>query len=192
MNPMSYLSRRRRAVPIILSMPFLAMRRLFLTLGVLTGLLCLLFISGVISKSASAQAATEVEYSVTFKGMWNLQSTPGGVVSGGHFTTLIGAVHNSSVTYWRSGGLATPGVENVAELGATGAFRGEINASGNNKLSVIQESPGSGPEGSNTFDVEVTPDYPLVTLLSMIGPSPDWFVGISGLSSAGRRRKLEN
>ncbi len=138
--------------------------------------------SGAISKSVSAQTATEVEYSVTFKGMWNLQSTPGGVVSGGHFTTLIGAVHNSSVTYWSSGGLATPGVENVAELGATGTFRGEINASGNNKLSIIQQSPGSGPEGSNTFDIEVTSDYPLVTLLSMIGPSPDWFVGISGLS----------
>ena len=101
---------------------------------------------------------------------------------GTHFTTVIGAVHNSSVTYWRSDGMATSGVENVAEFGTTGAFRSEINASGNNKLSIIQESPGSGPEGSNTFGIAVTSDYPLVTLLSMIGPSPDWFVGISGLS----------
>ena len=141
-----------------------------------------MFIPGAISKSGSAEAASEVEYRVTFKGMWNLQSTPGGVVGGAHFTKLIGAVHNSSVSYWQSGGMATAGVENVAELGATSTLRSEINASGNNKLSVIQESPGSGPEGLNTFGIAVTSDYPLVTLLSMIGPSPDWFVGISGLS----------
>ena len=30
------------------------------------------------------------------------------------------------------------------------------------------------------FDVNV--DFPLVTLVSMIAPSPDWFVGVSSLS----------
>ena len=100
---------------------------------------------------------------------------------GAHFTNLIGAVHNSGVTYWQSGGMATAGVENVAELGATGTFRSEINASGNNKLSIISAS-GTQAEGTRTFDIDVTSAYPLVTLLSMIGPSPDWFVGISRLS----------
>ena len=141
-----------------------------------------MFIPGAGSNSGSAEAASEVEYRVTFKGMWNLQSTPGGIVPGAHFTTFVGAVHNSNVTYWRSGGLATPGIENVAELGATDRFRFEIYVSGDNKLSIIHERPGTGPEGSDTFDIKVTSDYPLVTLLSMIGPSPDWFVGISGVS----------
>ena len=140
-----------------------------------------MLIPGASSKSALAQTPSEVEYSVKFEGMWNLQSTPGGVVSGAHFTTLIGAVHNSNVTYWRNGGMAAPGVENVAELGATSTFRSEINASGNNKLSVISAS-GTGSVGTRTFNIKVTSAYPLVTLLSMIGPSPDWFVGISGLS----------
>ena len=182
MKPMTDSPRGQRGAQALLSIPFPARRLLWLTLAAVAGLVCLLLIPGVGSKSALAQTPSEVEYSVTFKGMWSLQSTPGGVVGGAHFTTVIGAVHNSSVTYWRSGGMATSGVENVAELGATGAFRSEINASGNNKLSIIQESPGSGPEGSNTFGIAVTSDYPLVTLLSMIGPSPDWFVGISGLS----------
>ena len=141
-----------------------------------------MFIPGAGSNSGSAEAASEVEYRVTFKGMWNLQSTPGGIVPGAHFTTFVGAVHNSNVTYWRSGGLATPGIENVAELGATDRFQFEIYVSGDNKLSIIHERPGTGPEGSDTFDIKVTSDYPLVTLLSMIGPSPDWFVGISGVS----------
>ena len=41
----------------------------------------------------------------------------------------------------------------------------------------------SVPTGSSTIDsVTLTTDHPRVTLLTMIAPSPDWFVGVSGLS----------
>ena len=36
--------------------------------------------------------------------------------------------------------------------------------------------------GSRTMELEVTRDHPLVTLVTMLAPSPDWFVGVSGLS----------
>ncbi len=125
--------------------------------------------------------AQEVTYQVTFQGNWTTASTPGGVVAGAHFTTLIGAVHGSGVTFWESGGTASPGVENVAELGSTGTFRGEVQASPHTR-SVIQQGVSGGGTASATFTITVTRTYPLVTLLSMIGPSPDWFVGVSGLS----------
>ena len=127
---------------------------------------------------AAAQTAT---YQVTFQGNWTTASTPGGVVSGAHFTTLIGAVHGSGVTFWGSGRPASRGVENVAELGAVGTFRGEIQASPHTG-SVIEQSVSGGGRGSATFTITVTRTHPRVTLLSMIGPSPDWFVGVSGLS----------
>lgn len=127
---------------------------------------------------ASGDSAT---YTVTFQGNWTTASTPGGVVSGAHFTTLIGAVHNALATFWQPGGLATPGVEQVAELGFTPPFRREIEANPN-AVSVIMQGVGSGGTGAATFEVTVTRSHPLVTLLSMIGPSPDWFVGISGRS----------
>ena len=119
-------------------------------------------------------------YTVTFQGNWTIASTPGGVVAGAHFTTLIGAIHNDMVIFWESGGTATPGVENVAELGLTGTFKSEINAN-SNAISVIEKSVSGGGTGSATFDITLTNEHPLVTLLSMIGPSPDWFVGVSGL-----------
>ena len=120
-------------------------------------------------------------YRVTFQGNWTTASTPGGVVAGAHFTTLIGAIHNDMVTFWESGGTATPGVENVAELGSTGTFKSEINAN-SNAISVIEKSVSGGGTSSATFEITPTSEHPLVTLLSMIGPSPDWFVGVSGLS----------
>ena len=127
------------------------------------------------------RAQSSATYRVTFQGNWTTASTPGGVVAGAHFTTLIGAIHNDMVIFWESGGTATPGVENVAELGLTGTFKSEINAD-SNALSVIEKSVSGGGTGSATFNITLTNEHPLVTLLSMIGPSPDWFVGVSGRS----------
>ena len=124
---------------------------------------------------------TSATYTVTFQGNWTLDSTPDGVVSSAHFTTLVGAVHNDMVTFWESGGTATSGVEGVAELGSTGTFASEVTAAGAN-ASLVEQSIGGSPTATATFEIEVTTDRPLFTLLSMIGPSPDWFVGVSGLS----------
>ena len=127
---------------------------------------------------ARAEMAT---YRVTFQGSWTTASTPGGVVRGAHFTTLIGAVHNPNVTFWQSGGVASPGIEQVAETGVTRSFRAEIERS-SHVFAVIQEGVSFGGTGRAAFDLQVPADHPLITLVSMIGPSPDWFVGVSGLS----------
>ena len=129
---------------------------------------------------AHAQSAT---YRVTFEGKFTASALASGVSvpSGEHFTTLIGAVHNGGATFWSSGALASAGVEGVAELGNTDTFESEINAN-MNAVAVIEKSLPSGGTPTATVDLTVTTDHPLVTLLSMIAPSPDWFVGVSGLS----------
>ena len=130
---------------------------------------------------ASAQDTETATYRVTFQGNWTTASTPGGVVGSAHFTTLIGAVHNSSVSFWTSGGTASPGIEVMAETGFTRTLRREIEASPHD-AAVIQRGVSFGGTGTATFDLEVPTDHPLITLTSMIGPSPDWFVGVSGVS----------
>ena len=150
------------------------LRRLAATLVATGGILWLA--PPVVAQDGGPAAAT---YEVTFQGNWTTASTPDGVVGGAHFTTLIGAVHNDGVTFWRSGGRASRGVEIVAERGVTPPFQSEIDASPH-AAAVIKQSIGGGGTASATFLIDVTSDHPLVTLLSMIGPSPDWFVGISG------------
>ena len=126
------------------------------------------------------QSAT---YRVTFEGKFTASALASGVSvpSGEHFTTLIGAVHNGSVTFWSSGGTASAGIESMAEVGGTSALKSEINAS-SNALAVIEQSIASGGTATATVDIAVTTAHPLVTLVTMIAPSPDWFVGVSGLS----------
>ena len=38
------------------------------------------------------------------------------------------------------------------------------------------------PSGSTSISFEVSREFPLVTLVTMLAPSPDWFAGVSGLS----------
>ena len=131
--------------------------------------------------AAVRSAAT---YSVTFQGTWTTAVTSGSLPSGAHFTTLIGGVHNAGVTFLSEGGMASAGVESMAELGGTSTLATEVNRAKPNALTVLQGSGGNiGPTGSSTINpVTLTTDHPRVTLLSMVAPSPDWFVGVSGLS----------
>ncbi len=129
--------------------------------------------------------ASTAVYQVTFTSTWSQQTHPYKYPSGvSHFSGLVGATHNATVNLWQMGEVATSGIENMAETGGKSALINEINThidAGHvkNLLSGggISSSPG---EVSLTF--EISQQHPLVTLVSMIAPSPDWFVGVSGMS----------
>ncbi|MYD42321.1 MAG: hypothetical protein F4W90_00345, partial [Gammaproteobacteria bacterium] len=138
----------------------------------------------LVSANQNLLAQQTVTYSVSFSGNWTTASTPGGVVGSAHFTTIAGASHTSSASYWRAGSSATSGLESLAELGSTSGFLSEIRAS-NQYLETISASVSGGGTGTASFTVRVSKTHPLITLASMIGPSPDWFVGLSGTSLLG-------
>ena len=127
---------------------------------------------------------SEALYTITFTGAWTTTVTPGGLPGGAHFSRLIGGVHNDEVNFLEAGGTASAGVESMAEDGGYTTLRNEINAAGADRLSVVQGTSDSiSPTATVTFsDVSLTTDHPRVTLVTMIAPSPDWFVGVSGLS----------
>ena len=131
----------------------------------------------------AAAAGASATYTVTFTGAWTAEATPGGVPDGAHFSPLIGGVHNADVAFLEAGGTATPGIESMAERGRTATLTEEIQTAGANALSILRKESGPGATASDTFEaVTVTADHPRITLLSMIAPSPDWFVGVFGLS----------
>ena len=148
----------------------------------MTNKLPVIFALLLILVQATHANAQSVTYRVTFEGKWTTAVTPGGLPSGAHFSPLIGAVHNDRVSFWSSGGTASAGVESMAEIGGTSALRGEIASAGSNAHAVLAKSVPFGGTASATIEFTVTPDHPLVTLVTMVAPSPDWFVGVSGLS----------
>ena len=128
----------------------------------------------------SANTAT---YRVVFDASWSRSTHPADFPAGAHFSPLIGAVHNGRANFWALGDTATRGIEVMAETGATGPLTSEINAATPEGALAVISGRGIGSPGSATISgVTVREDFPLVTLVTMIAPSPDWFVGVNGLS----------
>ncbi|MXY37787.1 MAG: hypothetical protein F4Y51_02675 [Cenarchaeum sp. SB0664_bin_35] len=122
-------------------------------------------------------------YRVTFTGAFTTDAlAPGvGVPGGAHFTTLVGGIHNSGITFWERGGIASAGTEQMAETGRTGDMRAEVAAAMPDATTVLVQGIPSGGTPSGVFEVMITGEHASVTLASMVAPSPDWFVGTSGL-----------
>ena len=148
-------------------------------LGVLLAAgICCLLAGPAAGQSPGGESA---KYRLTFQGAWTRTATPGGVPGSAHFSPLIGAIHNDQVTYWSRGGRASPELERVAELGLAARLRALIDRDAN-AFAALEKTPPRGGRASATIEFEATRDFPLVTLVTMIAPSPDWFVGVGGLS----------
>ncbi|MCG9550586.1 spondin domain-containing protein [Vibrio harveyi] len=126
-----------------------------------------------------------VTYKLTFKSDWNATNFPTNYPSGSaHFSPLIGMTHNASASLFSTGKLATSGVEIVAEAGSTNSIKSEIGNIQNLGFSQSLIEGGDLPNGQ--IQVEVTfsldEDFSLVSVITMVAPSPDWFVGVDSLN----------
>lgn len=108
-----------------------------------------------------------------------------------HFSWFGGGTHNSNFKIWEEGQLASPGVDMMSVNGVTtlvgeefdvGVMQGDADF-------AIQEQQWFCPDAINhpncgvlTFDIMVNKNFPLISLVSMLGPSPDWFIGTESLS----------
>jgi hypothetical protein len=126
------------------------------------------------------------QYQAVFSATWSQTTLPTNWPSNAHFSGLVGGTHNGNVHFWRDGETASEGIRLMAELGQKTTLLNEIapaitNGTAHFQLSGggISPSPGSV---SLTFPQAMRRDFPLVTLVSMIAPSPDWFVGVDSLN----------
>lgn len=123
-------------------------------------------------------------YRVAFSATWSAATHPVGFPPAPHFSGLIGATHGAGVTFWAEGAVASEGIRVMAETGGKGPLMTEIAAavSAGDAFAEISGGGINPSPGSVSVNFEVDSSRPLVTLVSMIAPSPDWFVGVRGLS----------
>jgi hypothetical protein len=123
------------------------------------------------------------QYELVFTADWSAESHPTDFPSRPHFSGLIGGTHRSEVSFWAVGQLATVGIENVAERGRKNELIDEVTASiqQGDAWSLINEAGIFPSPGARTITFDISSTHPLATIVTMVAPSPDWFVGVSGL-----------
>ena len=138
-----------------------------------------------VKSAEQTKISSTARYEVVFVSTWSATTHPYKYPNGAsHFSGLIGATHKSNLRLWDSGGIATPGIESMAESGSKSELKDEIMSAiddGSAEFQLSGGGIGSSP-GKVTLDFEISQSSPFVTLVSMIAPSPDWFVGVSALN----------
>lgn len=83
------------------------------------------------------------------------------------------------------GQAASDGIERIAEEGVNTEFRdNEVQpaiGAGNVEQYIDGSGLGSAAGTISITELEISEDYPLLSLVSMIAPSPDWMIAINGL-----------
>jgi len=147
--------------------------------------------AGALAPTVSLYAEV-VTYRLIVDNTWSQETHPGRMPPArAHFSWLGGGTHNDQVSFWQEGQVASPGMVQMAETGVIDMLADEIRGQiGQGKAYgtltwrwwVCAEGIVNNGCGTSTFEFEVDSEFPLVTLTTMLGPSPDWFVGVSGLN----------
>src|SRR5690606_20870107 len=76
---------------------------------------------------AALAGETVATYRMTFTAVWSPETHPLDFPPNPHFSGLIGGSHDARADFWELGGLASPGIEAMAETGSKTLLEAEIN-----------------------------------------------------------------
>jgi hypothetical protein len=133
--------------------------------------------------------ATAARYRVTIVQEWGPATHPTTLPSGWHSSPAVLAAHRSAGDMFAPGVVASPGIENMAETGSTFALLAELSATPT--VGDVDTGRGIDRTGSDTLEVAVDGTNGYLSLVTMLAPSPDWFVGFPALQVYDRDGWLE-
>jgi len=128
-------------------------------------------------------SAPTARFRITIISEWTPSSHPASRPSNSHFSPTVLINHGAPGDLFIVGSPASPGIERMAETGATGTLRAELAKDG----SVSDISTGSSifGIGQNSFEVTAARGDDMISLVTMLAPSPDWFVGVRDVDLLG-------
>ncbi|GAA3621941.1 spondin domain-containing protein [Flavivirga jejuensis] len=156
-----------------------------------------LFISTCFISLASFSQNT-ANYNIVFESFW--ETPTGDPVHGistiplpgnAHWSDLAIATHKTANTILMMGSPASAGIESIAETGNTNNFKSEVTANSDADKFVIGSGLGSA-QGTITQNIQISEDYPFVSLATMIAPSPDWFIAVNSENLRSGNNSVNN
>lgn len=158
----------------------------------------LLYLSALLTVNTITAQKTAI-YDVVFESVWeSVENNPEEGISiidlpsNAHWSPLVLVTHKTASSFWMLGAQASPGMESIAETGNTSIFENEVNANQDANQIIIGSGLNSGKGTITINNVELSEDFPLITLASMIAPTPDWFIGLNGENLRSGNANINN
>lgn len=139
--------------------------------------------------AAATPPAGPAKYRVEFTPLWTKGNFPfeypdTSLIHKPHFSGLIGTAHNANFHIFMDGQTPSPGIERLSEMGKHDPLDAEINSAiaAGNALALTESDPLKDFSQTATAEVAVDDAHPMVSLVAMIAPSPDWFAAASDVN----------
>ena len=125
----------------------------------------------------TSRSDKKARYRVRLIASWSRQLHPHFYPDGAHLSPMVAWSHRLPKAIFTEGVLASDGMEIMAETGGTGTLVREIKDS-IRIGSIVSYATGSvfDAPGEDETTISMQRDAPYITVVSMIAPSPDWFV----------------
>lgn len=117
-------------------------------------------------------------YVVTLNIEWSAASHPATVPPNSHISPPVVVGHGNAGDLFAVGTIASPGIEGMAERGVTSTLRNELDA--NDSVTSVQVGSSLFGAGQQRYTVTLSKPRDMISLVTMLAPSPDWFVGVAG------------
>ncbi|KAL0831562.1 hypothetical protein ABMA28_002350 [Loxostege sticticalis] len=137
------------------------------------------------TQNDNCQVCEEARYQLTFIGMWSYNTHPQMFPKfheQARFSDVVGASHSKYFSVYKYNSEASAGMKMLAEQGNTTQLEVEIQEKlGNTVRTVIKATAPAKTNLTTVTSFRANKDNHLVSLVTGIMPSPDWFLGVANL-----------
>jgi len=120
----------------------------------------------------------QATYRVTFTPTFTAQSHPIDYPDNAGFSKIYFMAHSSTTSLYDVGIAGSPGLKEYATTGNVSLLNTEhIQGEDGVDPTIIRVGSDISADGTDTFEITITPSTTYFSFVSRISPSPDWFVG---------------
>lgn len=145
----------------------------------------LAWVASCLAIVSTAATADPARYALDIEITWSEATAPfDWPGNDAHLTVFFGTTHDDRYVLFADGRTASSGLRSVAEAGRIRILRAEIeDAQRRGRIGETwqAEAPPTVP-GRVSATFTATEDHPMLSFVTMIAPSPDWFTGLASVN----------
>jgi len=135
------------------------------------------------SGEGSGGVVIQASYKVTFEPDFTTEFHATDYPDDASFDGLFLMAHGNTTSLFTEGSLATPGLKLYAEEGDMSTLISEHSGGQDeNQTTVVSTTDDIGPTEVKSFTINVTPNTTLLSFVTRISPSPDWYLGMDSFN----------
>ncbi len=126
----------------------------------------------------------QATYKITFEPNFTAELYPTDYPQNPSFSKAVLIAHSNTTSVFSIGLSSSPGLKLFAEDGDSSTLVTEHTQTGDNvnPTTIVLGTSDGGPTEAKVFNITITPTKPLISFVTKLSPSPDWFLGVASFS----------